>query len=237
AAWPWGTVAKPGSRTTWRPWPPTAPAGSGSPLPAPGRTRPGRPTRSWSATGPERALSTGWGQETRLPDLSRAVCHECVAVHLERAGVAFAVGAGEGVDRVAGHHAGEPAVVQHLLPARTGQPAGYSTGPQVDVAPGRGGHRAAGGDVGDLQPPAGAQHPEDLGEYGRLVGAQVDHPVGDHHVGPAGGDRERFGEAVAELDVRQAEFLGGAARFGQHFGGHVDAGHLPAGADPGGGDE
>jgi hypothetical protein len=63
-----------------------------------------------------------------------AACHERVAVYLERAGLVRALGAAEGVDRLAGYDVGEAAVLQHLLPARTGQPAGYSTGPQVDVA-------------------------------------------------------------------------------------------------------
>jgi hypothetical protein len=66
--------------------------------------------------------------------LAGAACQECVAVYLERAGVVLTLGAAERVDCLAGYDAGEPAVLQHLLPARTGQPAGYSTGPQVDVA-------------------------------------------------------------------------------------------------------
>src|SRR5580693_9089433 len=76
-----------------------------------------------------------------------AACHERVAVHLERAGLALAVGAAEGVDRLTGYYVGEAAVLQHLLPARTGQPAGYSTGPQVDVAQCLDRYRAAVGDV------------------------------------------------------------------------------------------
>jgi hypothetical protein len=64
----------------------------------------------------------------------RAACHEGIAAHVERAGLVIAFGAAERVDRLADHHVSETAVLQHLLPARTGQPAGYSTGPQVDVA-------------------------------------------------------------------------------------------------------
>ena len=73
------------------------------------------------------------------------------------------------------------------------------------------GYGAAVGDVGELEPPAGAQHPEDLGEHRLLVGAQVDYPVGDHHVSPGVLDRERLGEPVPELDVRKAERFGGLA--------------------------
>ena len=115
----------------------------------------------------------------------RAACHERVAVHSERARFVLASGASERVGRLVGNYVAETAVLQHLLPARTGQPAGYSTGPQVDVTQRLGWHGAAVGDVGELEPPAGAQHPEDLGEHRVLVGAQVDDPVGDHHVGPA----------------------------------------------------
>ena len=92
-------------------------------------------------------------------------------VHVEGAGVSLAGGAAEGVGCLAGQHAGEAAVTEHFLPARTGQPAGYSTGPQVDVAERLDGYRAAVGDVGELEQPPGSQHPMDLGEYGFLVGA------------------------------------------------------------------
>src|ERR1700750_1539759 len=62
-----------------------------------------------------------------------AACHERAAGHVERAGGARAFGAAEGGARLAGHHVRETTVLKHLLPARTGQPASYSTGPQVDV--------------------------------------------------------------------------------------------------------
>src|SRR6201987_5989872 len=75
--------------------------------------------------------------------LGWAACHERVAVHVERAGVVLAFGAAKGVDRLAGHHVSEPAVLEHLLPARTGQPASYSTGPQVDVTQRLGRHGGA----------------------------------------------------------------------------------------------
>jgi hypothetical protein len=115
----------------------------------------------------------------------RAACQECVAVHVECTRFALALGAAEGVGRFAGYDVGEAAVLEHFLPARTGQPAGYSTGPQVDVPQRSGWYGAAVGDIGELDAPAGAQYPEHLGEYRVLVGAQVDDPVGDHHVGPA----------------------------------------------------
>ena len=62
-------------------------------------------------------------------DLSWAAGHERVAVYVERPGLVLAFGAAECVDRLARHHVGEAAVLQYFLPARTGQPASYSTGP------------------------------------------------------------------------------------------------------------
>ena len=57
-----------------------------------------------------------------------------VAVPADPGGLGLAFGAAERVDRLADHYVGETAVLQHLPPARTGQPAGNSTSPQVDVA-------------------------------------------------------------------------------------------------------
>jgi hypothetical protein len=55
-------------------------------------------------------------------------------VHVEGACLVFAGGAAEGVDRWPDGDAGEAGVLEDFLPARTGQPAGESSGPQVDVA-------------------------------------------------------------------------------------------------------
>ena len=49
------------------------------------------------------------------------------------------------------------------------------------------------------------QDPVDLVEHRPLVGAQVDHPVGDHDVRPAVLHRERLGQPFAELDVVEPE--------------------------------
>ena len=143
--------------------------------------------------------------------LGWAACHERVAVHVERAGVVLAFGAAEGVDRLAGHHVSETTVPEDLLPARTGQPASYSTGPQVDIKQRLGRHGAAVGAVSELEPPAWAQHPEDLGEHCLLVDAEVDDPVGDHHIRPGVLDGESLGEPLPELDVAEAEARGGLA--------------------------
>ncbi len=76
------------------------------------------------------------------------------AEHLEGPGVGFAGGAGERIDRLADHDIREAGLLEHRLPARTGQPAGDSTGPQVDVAHHLRRHGTAVGDVGELQPAA-----------------------------------------------------------------------------------
>ena len=62
----------------------------------------------------------------------------------------FAGRAREGVDWWADLYSDEPHVFEHLLPARTGQPAGNSAGPEIDVTQGLGWYRSAVGDVGEL---------------------------------------------------------------------------------------
>lgn len=137
-----------------------------------------------TATGPVKAANTCWSRSVQLTRAAsvvrafrRAPCHECVAVHVERTRFVLAFGAAERVGRFAAYDVGEVAVLEHFLPARTGQPVGYSTGPQLDVPQRSGWHRGTVGDGGELDPPAGAQHPEDLGEHRVLVGAQVDDPL------------------------------------------------------------
>src|SRR5215475_11352332 len=182
-----------------------APPGAGVMcVPPAQRLTPGSVTEAAAGSPP---IAAGWA-------FGRPAGHERVAVHVERTGVVLAFGAAERVDGLADHHVRESAVLQHLLPARTGQPAGYSTGPQVDVAQRPGWYGAAVGDVSELEPPARAQHPMDLGEHRLLVGAQVDDPVRDHHVRPTVLDRERLGEPLPELDVAEAEGLGGLACLG-----------------------
>lgn len=101
----------------------------------------------------------------------RLAGHEGVAVHLERPGFVLSSGTAEGVDRRSDLDGFEAGVLEHFLPARTGQPASDSTGPQVDVPQCPRRHWPAVGDVGELQHPAGAQDPPDLGKDCLLVGA------------------------------------------------------------------
>ena len=115
---------------------------------------------------------------------------ERVAVHLEVTSLALSERATEGVDRWSDLDVNETGVFEHRLPTRTGQPSGNSAGPEIDVSQRLGWYGATIGDVSELQPPAGAQHAVDLGEDCLLVGAEVDHTVGDHHIGPSGFDRQ-----------------------------------------------
>src|SRR5438128_1298337 len=62
---------------------------------------------------------------------------------------------------------------------------GNSTGPERDVLLGALLYRLLDEDVADLEPPAGLEHARHVAQRGVLVGHQVEHAVGDHHVGPA----------------------------------------------------
>jgi hypothetical protein len=65
---------------------------------------------------------------------SWAPSEERVAVDVEGARLVLTGCLGEGVDGRSDRHTDESDVFEHLLPARTGQPAGYSAGPEIDVA-------------------------------------------------------------------------------------------------------
>src|SRR5205814_307268 len=124
-----------------------------------------------------------------------------VAVHLICTRFVFAGGPPEGVDGRSDVDIDEADVLEHLLPARPGQPARDSGGPQVDVAQRLRWHRTAVGDVGKLQPPTWPQGTVDLGEDQLLVRAQVDDTVADHDVGPTVLDGQRLCQAFSKLDV------------------------------------
>ncbi len=114
---------------------------------------------------------------------------EGVPVDLERAGIGLAGSTAEGVDGRADLDVDEADFGEHLMPALTGQPTGNSTGPQVDVTHGFWWDGSTVGDVGELQDAARLEDAVDLVERGALVGAEVDHAVGDHDVGPCVLDR------------------------------------------------
>ncbi len=69
--------------------------------------------------------------------------------------------------------------------------------------------------------PPGAQHPEHLGQHRGLVGGQVDHAVGDHHIHRAVGQRHVLDGALHELHVRRAGLGRVRPGQGEHLVGHV----------------
>src|SRR5690349_6916538 len=89
--------------------------------------------------------------------LFRSCRAKCKPEDLVRAGVALAGCAAEGVDRRSDFDVREAEVLEHRLPARTGQPARDSAGPEVDVAQRLGRDRPAVGDVGVLERAAGPE--------------------------------------------------------------------------------
>src|SRR5215211_8654963 len=155
-----------------------------------------------------------------------------VALGAVLAGAGLAAGAGEGVDRWAVLHLDQADAFDDRLPPCARQGTGNSPGPQVDVAQGALGHGTLDADVSDAHAPAGPQDPVDFPVDADLVGAEVDDPVGDDHVGPAVLQGQLLDHALAELHVPQPELIGQPAAAGQHLGGHVDADDPAAGADP-----
>jgi len=114
---------------------------------------------------------------------------EHVGVDVVGAGVALAARAAEGIHRKPHGDAAEPGRREEVAPRVDRLATGDAAGPQVDLAHRGIGQRLAVGDVGELDDAAGSQHAVGLGEDRRLVGAQVDHAVGDHDVGPPVGNR------------------------------------------------
>lgn len=133
--------------------------------------------------------------------IGRFACQEGVAVDLAGSGVGVSSDAADGVDGFADGDAGEADLGQHRLPARTGQPAGYLTGPEVDVPSRSFRHPESVGDCGERPPAARPQPSADPGEDGVLVRSEVDDDVGDGDVGPGVLHRERRGQDGAEHDV------------------------------------
>jgi len=85
--------------------------------------------------------------------------------------------------------------------------------------------------------PPGRQHPHDLAEGLFFICAEVDHTIGNNHVGPAVFHRHILNQAFAEFDIAGIHRLGRGAGFRQHPLGHIDADHLAARPDLGCGDE
>lgn len=101
---------------------------------------------------------------------SRLPSEECVAVHIERAGLFFTNCTAKCVNRRSDLDVDETAVFEHLLPARTGQPTSNSTGPQINVLQRLEWNWETVGDVGKLQCATGPENPMNLLEHCLLVG-------------------------------------------------------------------
>ena len=86
--------------------------------------------------------------------------------------------------------------------------------------------------VGDTDPPAGDQDAKHLREHGGLVGRQVDHAVGDHHIHRRIRQRQGLDLALEELHVRCTCLGGIGASQSQHVIGHVHPIGEPGRADP-----
>ena len=89
----------------------------------------------------------------------------------------FELGAGVGVDELTGLDLLEAVTLKKLRVRCFQQRSGNSAGPEVDVAAALRADRVLDRDVGDLDPPTGCEHAEDLREDGVLVRDQVDHTV------------------------------------------------------------
>ena len=87
---------------------------------------------------------------------------ERVSEHLERPRVLLAAGIGKAVAFRSDLDLDEPGLFKHMLPARARQATGNSRAPQIDVAHGRLGYRLAIGNIGELEPAAGAEHPKNF---------------------------------------------------------------------------
>ena len=91
-------------------------------------------------------------------------------------------GAGIGVDQLSGLDSLEAVPFEERGVRCFQQRSGDSASPEVDVAPALGADRVLDRHVGDLHPPAGREHPVELGEDRVLVGDQVDDAVRDDDV-------------------------------------------------------
>src|SRR5689334_22699709 len=108
-------------------------------------------------------MSMGFCSKRRLTlRRARRACstlagEERVAVYVEGTGLLFTGCVGEGVDWRPDSHVDKSDLFEHLLPARTGQPACDSAGPKIDVAYRLRWNRTAVGDVGELEYASGSQ--------------------------------------------------------------------------------
>ena len=92
------------------------------------------------------------------------------------------LGAGVGIDELAGLDSLEAVMLQEPRVRCFQQRPGNSAGPEIDVSSAFGADRVLDRHIRDLHPAAGREHAEELGEDGVLVRDQVDHAVRDDDI-------------------------------------------------------
>jgi len=163
--------------------------------------------------------------------------HDRIAIDFKQTRLALPARAAEGVNRRTDLDLNETAMLKHLPPACARQATSNSVGPEIDIADCCFWHGLTGRYVGELQPPARAQHPHNLVKDPVFVGAEVDDAIADDDIGPTILDRQVLDHALPELDIAEAHHRCRRTGTLQHFLCHIDADDLAFGLDLFGGDE
>jgi hypothetical protein len=111
------------------------------------------------------------------------------------------------------------------------QSTGNSARPQIDLLFRVRWHRLLHHDIPDLEATAGFEHASHLLQGREFVWQQVEHPVGDDHIGPAIGDGQRLGQAFAELHMDCPGKARTLPRRFEHGPCHIDSDDLSGWAD------
>ncbi len=126
---------------------------------------------------------------TATKSLYRFTSEERVPVDFECSGVLFAARTAEGVARITDLDIHKADFLEHFPPARTRQASGNSSRPEVDILYSTVRNRVPIRDIRVLKVTARPKHTKYFLEHLLFVGAQVDHAVADHDIGPAVFDR------------------------------------------------
>lgn len=122
-----------------------------------------------------------------------------------------------------------------LIPNRDRAP--YSLRPSLPAPEEMAGELALPHYIGELQPPTWLQNPEDFAEEARLIGSEIDYPVGDRHCKSVVRERQALPLDLADRDMGEAGLAEIVPGQFDHLRGEIDAGHLPIGTDQPGGDQ
>src|SRR5207244_11924748 len=109
----------------------------------------------------------------------------------------------ECVERIRQLDVDQARAADHRLPPRARQGAGDSTRPEIDVTKRLLRDTALKADVRYRHPASGLKHPKDLTVDAELVGAEIDHAIGDHDIRPPIFDGQIFNQPLANLDIVQ----------------------------------